>query len=284
MPTLLMHMQVGIAERRARLPIKYNPASPAAAAPTCSCISAGCDDVDTYPRILPDILIHMGRATCIPPPCPSAPPPTPRCGFESMPMATLISSLLSLLRLRVCSIRAAFGAHAPCAPAIRDPRFRHAHAPVSCPQLMSALRGVSSLGRHVGTEQRRVDLFDPAAAESMPMATLISSLLPLLRPRACGTRAAFGAHAPCAPAIRDPRFRHAHAPVSCPKLMSALRGVSSLGRHVGTEQRRGVFVHSDAVAHAALVVILTSAICTSAGVAGTERSFLGQQMRFLTAT
>jgi hypothetical protein len=44
------------------------------------------------------------------------------------------------------------------------------------------------------------------------------------------------------------------------------------------------FLHSDAVAHAALVVILTSVICTSAGVAGTERSFLGQQMRFLTAT
>ena len=44
------------------------------------------------------------------------------------------------------------------------------------------------------------------------------------------------------------------------------------------------FVHSGAVVHAALVVIFTSVICTSAGVAGTERSFLGQQMRCLTAT
>ena len=44
------------------------------------------------------------------------------------------------------------------------------------------------------------------------------------------------------------------------------------------------FHHSDAVVHAALVVIFTSVICTSAGVAGTERFGLGQQMRFLTAT
>ena len=42
------------------------------------------------------------------------------------------------------------------------------------------------------------------------------------------------------------------------------------------------FLHSDAVVHAALVVIFTSIICTSAGVAGTERFCFC--LRFLTAT
>ena len=115
------------------------------------------------------------------------------------------------------------------------------------------------------------------------MATLISSLLPLLRLRACGTGAALGAHAhaPCAPAISNPWFRH-----TCPALSSCRHSAAYLHLDAMSALSSGVvsFLHSDAVAHAALVVILTSVICTAAGVAGTERSFLGQQMRFLTAT
>ena len=116
--------------------------------------------------------------------------------------------------------------------------------------------------------------------------SLISSLLPspLLRLRARGTRAAFGANAPCAPAMSDPRFRHTQPPV-CPALSSCRHSAAYLHLDAMSVLSSGVsFHHSDAVVHAALVVIFTSVICTSAGVAGTERFGLGQQMRFLTAT
>jgi hypothetical protein len=56
---------------------------PAAAVPTCSCINAGCDDVDMYPRNLTDILIHMGRATCISPPVHLLLPPPPDAALRA---------------------------------------------------------------------------------------------------------------------------------------------------------------------------------------------------------
>ncbi len=83
---------------------------------------------------------------------------------------------------------------------------------------------------------------------------------------------------PCAPAIRvTPDFVTRMLPI-LPQLMSALRGVSSLGRHVGTVKRRlssgVVFLHSDAVVHAVLI-----ATFTSAGARGTDGSCImsGQQ-------
>ena len=84
--------------------------------------------------------------------------------------------------------------------------------------------------------------------------------------------------------MSDPRFRHTPPPV-CPALSSCRHPAAYLHLDAMSVLSSGVsFLHSDAVVHAALVVIFTSVICTPAGVAGTERFGLGQQMRFLTAT
>jgi len=118
----------------------------------------------------------------------------------------------------------------------------------------------------------------------MPIATLISSLLP-----PCGSEHA--AHAPpsarmlpCAPAVRvPPGFVTRMLP--CLALSSCRHSAAYLHLDAMSALRSGMsFLHSDAVVHAVLIVTFTSVICTSAGVAGTERSFLGQQMRCLTAT
>jgi len=122
--------------------------------------SAGYDDVDTYPRILTNILIHLKASThaACSGSCPLAPSSPPAA--ESMPIATLISSFLPLLQLRACRLRPSSAPSSPpAAQSMRHTRrLRLACSrvlpPSACPPVSSHACSRVLPSAHVGTPRR----------------------------------------------------------------------------------------------------------------------------------